>query len=365
MAFRTHKPNVRSPFVSDDNTWSNAAPEGKTKKVLADTSKENAASALAPSSSTDLSTLIKDMKRPVNSEVGVWSGAKSGMVQRPVKEDASINTILSGLRDLPPGESANAFDLPTDKNNIRNATVPRTSKTKSKNATWKTTSNLNQSFLQNNENNIVVSGCTKTKNDNEKENSNAVFSLETLSTALHNNDSVTAPYKSQHLDAFTQHASSAFTKCGGYDKMDYRAAARNNMSVGNTLPKKALGFPIYTDFPVSSNDLSMQSKTAPPKLQDCARKLQRLSDKNEPGAAEEAEALLRNMLVRYKAENDFPRPDGSCYNQYVSFSRCVKTECCPRNIIISITFYSHKQRDPRLRQGRSSREGRDCIVPHV
>ena len=192
----------------------------------------------------------------------------------------------------------------------------RANNAKSKSASWKATSNLNHVFSKNSENSIVLSSgkTTNTLNDKPK----AVFNLESLSSALPSNEHVTEHHQSQSRNKFTHHTSSAFTKPGGNDKMDYSAAAQNNMSMSKRFPQKALGFPIYTDYPVTASDPSMLSKNTPIKLQDYTRKLLRLSEKGESGAAEEAEALLRDMLARYKTGEDAPRPDGCCYNQYVS-----------------------------------------------
>ena len=328
MAFRKLNPNVQSPFLSEGNTWSNAAPSGKTNKVALPTfSKENAlataarssssdmsallqkniASTSVHSSSSDISALIRSLELPADGETGVWSGAT---VQRPILKVTSTGPVFSGRT------TGAALGNSSDDNNMSNVMVLRANKAKSKNASWKATSNLNHVLSKTSENSIALSSGKSANSLDDKPK--AAFNLESLSSALPSNARVTTHHQSQSRNKFTHHASSAFTKRGGNDKMDYSAAARNNVSMSKRFPTKALGFPIYTDHPVSASDPSTLSKTPPLKLQDYSRKLQRLSEKGESGAAEEAEALLRDMLTRYKTAKDSPRPDGSCYNQYVS-----------------------------------------------
>lgn len=365
MAFRNHNPNLRSPFVSDEGNWSSATPADKTNKLRPFNSKENAAdsttaaaaaAAAASPSSTAFAALPEDAKHPTYNGAGEWSGVNGSIGQRDVrpntKDVAELDRLLSGRRAPKAGDSKRttetAFGIWSDddvKNNNTSAmTVPRANKAKNKTASWKATSNLNGVFSRNNENEEARGNKTKDKNKSK----DAVFNLETLSSTLPSNAHAraVAPFQPRPRSAFTSHAASAFTKVGSNDKMDYSAAAaRNNAFTTDKPSKKLLGFPIYTDHPVSTNELSQLPQLPKPtqsKLQDYTRKLLRLSEQGEFGAAEKAEALLRDMLERYKEGKDTLRPDGSCYNQYVSSLSLLS----PADLILatqpSLTFLSFR-----------------------
>lgn len=372
MAFRKHNPNVLSPIFSDDSTWSTVACSKNKARPAA--SKENYG--IPPQ---DLGTMLTDYgtdaehTTPSNERTS-WRHSNGSIVLREafpkparlandfcasgtqrgfphINNDGDsyqnkINEAWSGVESSnttlhSPSSTSKVIQRPS--NFACTAVVPRkegeNSSHRSKLMAWSEVESSNTALQSPSYASKVIqrpspsSYSTRTalvpRKDCENRNHRATeialikpppgmirvvprpnaFNMETLKPSLPVTLKVPTHVKMQSLAA-PPNISSA------NKIMDYSAAARSFIptpKAKKTIPT----FPIYAD-----RDLGLQPKlqTPPPALDSVekyGRQLYNLSESAEPGSAEQAESILRTMIVNYMKGEHHIQPDGACYNRFV------------------------------------------------
>jgi hypothetical protein len=130
------------------------------------------------------------------------------------------------------------------------------------------------------------------------------------------------------------------SKTTGFAK--YVEAARSSITTISSTNVSIPTFKIYEDHvnePTDSEHTNIRSSGQPKAVQSDVRNVHILSNISDKRSAHEAEVLLREMIVTYKAGVHDVQPDGGLYNRYVGrYTIVVKTICTEMSL--KLDFFS-------------------------
>jgi hypothetical protein len=380
MAFRNSNPNALSPILSDDSTWSTVVVNNKKKnKVRPAAAKENYG---IPRK--DLGTLLAECEadtenasRLSNKEATTWRRSN----------DNIAHPAAFPMDKAPHGTDCRASGTPRVFPYIFNDDIGSDNKV---NQAWNEVDASNTALQNPTSASKVIQRPSPSSNarrtplppgkEGDKHNPRFAetamvkpppgmirvvpgpdaFQMETLKPSLPETQPAVPTQRATTMRALAAPPTATHTK------MDYSAAARSFLptpQAKKTIPP----FFIYADRgPEPPPTQPPPPRTAMDSLEKYGRHLYGLSERAEPGSAEQAESILRSMIVNYKNGETRIQPDGACYN------RCVQSITTRGSIPVSACtvskltpLFSSPKRHSCLREGWLSPQSRSRRAPHV
>jgi hypothetical protein len=96
---------------------------------------------------------------------------------------------------------------------------------------------------------------------------------------------------------------------------NYVEAVKSNICVKSFGQKATSCLKIFEENSIEQKNIRPYQHVSPKTIQQYGQKLHSLSEKGDRRSAQEAEAILRDMVAKYKAGINAFQPDGGCYNR--------------------------------------------------
>jgi hypothetical protein len=306
MAFREHNSNILAPLYSEDTTWTtinaDATRTNKEQKIRAVASKENQVVFPSHQEHGNFRKLYKpDARTSYNSS---RNGANSNIIGNHCDKVTSTPSFHPIPRYKEQASSSNKeaihSELVDDYTNTENSKQEilsaRPSLKKPQNA---------------------FPPCLPSVGSNRFErNSSEFFRMETLkpsAVCTVTMDAIQGTTE-QSVEAVVHHK--PLSPPPGFT--NYAAAAKANISNAPAGQKTAPFIKIYEENCIEKEVAQLYQSNSPKTVQQYGHKLHTLSENGDRKSAQEAEELLQEIITKYQAGIHDIRPDGGCYNRYVS-----------------------------------------------